>query len=321
MLNRRTMLAVSLLAIAPGLALAQAPTVGDPLPSWNDSPVRHSIIDFVTRVTTDGSPDFVPPAERIATFDNDGTLWTEQPIYFQLAFAFDRIKALAPKHPEWKTKQPFKALLDRDMRGVGAAGEKGLLEIMAASHTGVSTEEFSKAVLDWTANARHPRFNRPYTELVYQPMLELLAYLRANGFKTFVVSGGGIEFMRPWMEKVYGIPPEQVVGSSGVVKFQADGNGRPELMKLAKVEFIDDGPENRSASTVSSAGDRSLPSATPTAICRCCSGRWRAQAPASRAWCTTRTLSASTPTTAVRKSASSTRRSMRRPRSAGPSSI
>ena len=242
MLNRRTMLAVSLLAIAPGIALAQAPTIGDPLPSWNDSPVRHSIIDFVTRVTTDGSPDFVPPAERIATFDNDGTLWTEQPVYFQLAFAFDRIKALAPKHPEWKTKQPFKALLDRDMGRVGAAGEKGLLELMAASHTGVSTEEFSKAVLDWTANARHPRFNRPYTELVYQPMLELLAYLRANGFKTFVVSGGGIEFMRPWMEKVYGIPPEQVVGSSGAVKFQADGNGRPELMKVAKVEFIDDGP-------------------------------------------------------------------------------
>ena len=156
--------------------------------------------------------------KRIATFDNDGTLWTEQPFYFQLAFAFDRIKAMAPQHPEWKTTQPFKALLDRDMEALAAAGEKGLLQIVAATHTGMTTDEFSKAVLEWTATARHPRFKRPYTELVYQPMLELLAYLRANGFKTFIVSGGGVEFMRPWMEKVYGIPPEQVVGSSGVVE-------------------------------------------------------------------------------------------------------
>ena len=241
MLSRRTILALSLLAVLPGVAVAQAPPA-DPLPSWNDGPVRHAIIDFVARVTTDGSPDFVPPAERIAAFDNDGTLWTEQPIYFQLAFAFDRIKALARERPEWRTKQPFKALLDHDMHRVAAAGEKGLLEIMAASHAGLSTDEFSKVVLNWTSNARHPRFNRPYTELVFQPMLELLAYLRANGFKTFVVSGGGIEFMRPWVERVYGIPPEQVVGSSGAVKLQTNGNGRPELMKLAKIEFIDDGP-------------------------------------------------------------------------------
>jgi phosphoglycolate phosphatase-like HAD superfamily hydrolase len=238
MFSRRTLLALSLLAV-PSAAFAQAT---DPLPSWNDGPVKQSIVDFVARVTTEGSPDFVPPAERIATFDNDGTLWTEQPVYFQLAFALDRIGALAPRHPEWKTTQPFKALLDHDMQGVAAAGEKGLLDIMAVSHAGISTEEFARAVLDWTASARHPRFNRPYTELVFQPMLELLAYLRANGFKTFVVSGGGIEFMRPWMEKVYGIPPEQVVGSSGVVQFQTGGNGRFELMKLAKVEFIDDGP-------------------------------------------------------------------------------
>jgi hypothetical protein len=241
MLNRRTILAISLLAALPGIAVAQAPTT-DPLPSWNDGPARHAIIDFVTRVTTDGSPDFVPPAERVATFDNDGTLWTEQPVYFQLAFAFDRVKALVRERPDLRTKQPFKALLAGDKQGVAATGEKGLLDIIAASHTGISTEEFSKLVLDWTANARHSRFNRPYTELVFQPMLELLAYLRANGFKTFVVSGGGIEFMRPWMEKVYGIPPEQVVGSSGVVKLQTNGNGKPELMKLAKVEFIDDGP-------------------------------------------------------------------------------
>ena len=181
-------------------------------------------------------------AERIATFDNDGTLWSEQPVYFQAAFAFDRVKALAPQHPEWKTKQPFKAVLDRDMKALAAAGEKGLLQIIAATHTGMTVEEFHKLVLDWTATARHPRFNRPYTELVYQPMLELLTYLRANGFKTFIVSGGGVEFMRPWVEKVYGIPPEQVVGSSGVVKFQIGNDGKPVLMKEPKVEFIDDGP-------------------------------------------------------------------------------
>jgi phosphoglycolate phosphatase-like HAD superfamily hydrolase len=224
--------------LAASTALAQP----DPLPSWNDGAAKRAILDFVARSTTEGGSDFVPVAERIAVFDKDGTLWTEQPVYFQLAFAFDRIKALAPTHPEWKTKEPFKSLLAHDMRGVMAAGEKGLLDIIAATHTGVTTEDFSKAVLDWTATARHPRFNRPYTELVFQPMLELLAYLRANGFKTFIVSGGGIEFMRPWVEKAYGIPPEQVVGSSGVVKYEFGPNGKPELMKLAKVEFIDDGP-------------------------------------------------------------------------------
>jgi phosphoglycolate phosphatase-like HAD superfamily hydrolase len=240
MLNRRVVLAVLLSLAACGAAVAQPAT--DPLPSWNDGPVKQSIVDFVARVTADGSADFVPPAERIATFDNDGTLWTEQPVYFQLAFAFDRVKALAPQRPEWKTKEPFRSLLQNDMRGVVASGEKGLLEIMAASHAGTSTEEFTRAVLDWTVSARHPRFNRPYTELVFQPMLELLAYLRANGFKTFVVSGGGIEFMRPWMEKVYGVPPEQVVGSSGVVKLDTSAGGKPELIKTAKIEFVDDGP-------------------------------------------------------------------------------
>jgi phosphoglycolate phosphatase-like HAD superfamily hydrolase len=214
----------------------------DPLPSWNDGTVKKSITNFVARVTTQGGPDFVPPAERIATFDNDGTLWTEQPYYFQLAFALDRIKVLAPQHPEWKTKQPFKALLEGDKKTLAAAGEAGLLPIVAATHAGMTTDEFSRTVLEWTASARHPRFNRPYIELVYQPMLELLAYLRANGFKTFIVSGGGVEFMRPWTEKVYGIPPEQVVGSSGVVKFETGADGKPELVKLPKVEFIDDGP-------------------------------------------------------------------------------
>jgi hypothetical protein len=192
----------SLLIALAGLGFAtwaghDAQAQSDPLPSWNDGAVKKSIIDFVVRVTTEGAPELVPPAERIATFDNDGTLWSEQPVYFQLQFAIDRIKAMAPQQPEWKTKQPFKAVLDNDIKSLTASGEKGLLQIMAATHAGMTTEEFTKTVLDWIATARHPRFNRPYTDLVYQPMLELLAYLRANGFKTFIVSGGGIEFMRP----------------------------------------------------------------------------------------------------------------------------
>jgi phosphoglycolate phosphatase-like HAD superfamily hydrolase len=190
----------------------------------------------------EGCADFVPLAERVATFDNDGTLWCEQPIYFQFAFAIDQVKAMAPRHPEWTTRQPFKAILDKDMKAFAASGEKGILEVMAATHAGMTTEEFSRAVVEWVATARHPRFDRPYTQLVYQPMLELLAYLRANGFKIFVVSGGGVEFMRPWMEKIYGIPPEQVVGSSGEVKFQMGAGGKPRLLKVAKVEFVDDGP-------------------------------------------------------------------------------
>jgi phosphoglycolate phosphatase-like HAD superfamily hydrolase len=227
------------LMLMAALVAAQAQT--DALPSWNDGPVKKSITDFVTRVTTQGGADFVTPAERIATFDNDGTLWCEQPIYVQFAFAMDRIRTLAPEHPQWKTKQPFKALLGKDIRAVAATGEKGLLSIVAASHAGMTVEEFHQTVLDWIDRARHPRFNRPYTDLVYQPMLELLAYLRANGFKTFIVSGGGIDFMRPWTEKVYGIPPEQVVGSSGVTRFQMGADGRPVLMKLPQVEFVDDG--------------------------------------------------------------------------------
>jgi phosphoglycolate phosphatase-like HAD superfamily hydrolase len=221
-----------------GGAIAQT----DPLPSWNEGPVKKSITEFVARVTTQGGSDFVPVSERIATFDNDGTLWCEQPVYVQAAFAFDRIKAMAPQHPEWKTTQPFKAILDKDVKALAASGEKGLVQIVAVTHSGMTIGEFSKDVVEWLAVARHPRFDRPYTQLVYQPMLELLAYLRANGFKTFVVSGGGVEFMRPWMDKVYGIPPEQVVGSSGMVRFQAGADGKPELMKLAKIEFVDDGP-------------------------------------------------------------------------------
>jgi hypothetical protein len=222
-----------------GTALAQTP---DPLPSWNEGAAKKSITNFVVRVTTAGGPDFVPAEQRIGTFDNDGTLWTEQPYYFQLAFAFDRVKAMEPQHPEWKTEQPFKALLDKDMAALAASGEKGLLKIVVATHSGMTTEAFANTVLEWIATARHPRFKRPYTDLVYQPMLELLAYLRGNGFKTFIVSGGGIEFMRPWTEKVYGIPPEQVVGSSGEVKFEIGADGKPVLIKLPKIEFVDDGP-------------------------------------------------------------------------------
>lgn len=235
--GRRAMLGTLFAVTLAGAAWAQS----DPLPSWNDGTPKKAITDFVARVTSQGSPDFVPPELRIATFDNDGTLWCEQPVYFQFAFAIDRIKALAPQHPEWKTKQPFKGLLEHDMRPLAASGEKGLLEIVEATHTGMSVDEFSKIVLEWMASARHPRFKRPYTELVYQPTLELMTYLRDSGFKTFIVSGGGIEFMRPWTEKIYGIPPEQVVGSSGVTKFEIKPDGSASLRKLAKVEFIDDG--------------------------------------------------------------------------------
>jgi phosphoserine phosphatase len=237
-----------LLAAAAGLPLSfgpafplleQAQAQSDSLPSWNDGTVKQAIVEFVTRVTRQGGADFVPPAERIAVFDNDGTLWTEHPMYFQLAFALDRVKAMAPTHPEWKDKQPFKAVLEGDMKTLAESGERGLLELVIVTHAGMTTDEFQKIVTDWLATARHPRFNRPYTDLVYQPMLELLAYLRASGFKTFIVSGGGVEFMRPWAERVYGIPAEQVVGSSIKTKFEMR-DGRPTLVRLPEVNFIDD---------------------------------------------------------------------------------
>ena len=223
-------------------SLAQVPAAPTPLPSWNDSPAKAAIVAFVGRVTTSSSPDFVPPAERIATFDNDGTLWSEQPIYFQFAFALDRVKALAPRHPEWKSTQPFKAVLDGDQKALAAAGEKGLAQLLLATHTGMTTDEFTKSVTDWLATARHPRFQRPYTDLVYQPMLELLAYLRANGFRTFIVSGGTVEFMRAWADSVYGIPPEQIVGTTFVTRFQRRADGTYVLLREPKLEFLDDGP-------------------------------------------------------------------------------
>ncbi|MGD8959668.1 MAG: HAD family hydrolase, partial [Desulfobacteraceae bacterium] len=219
-----------------GLAIAQAP---DPLPSWNDGQSKQAIIEFVEKVTSESSPDFVPPAERIATFDNDGTLWAEQPMYFQLAFALDRVAALAPEHPEWQGQEPFASLLNGDLKGALAGGEKAILEIVMATHANMTTEEFEQIVTAWIASAKHPKTGKLYTEMVYQPMRELLAYLRANGFKTFIVSGGGIEFMRPWTEKVYGIPPEQVVGSSIKTKYELH-DGKPVLARLPELNFIDD---------------------------------------------------------------------------------
>jgi phosphoglycolate phosphatase-like HAD superfamily hydrolase len=242
-LTRSAILSVLLLAEMCGSSVAIAgETKPDPLPSWNEGATKASIIDFVTRVTKQGGDDFVAPEKRIATFDNDGTLWAEQPVYFQLAFAIDQIKVQAPKHPEWAQTQPYQAALEGDTKAIAAAGEKGLLEIVAATHAGMTTDEFNKTVNNWLQTAKHPRFNRLYTQLAYQPMLELLSYLRANGFKTFIVSGGGVEFMRSFAERVYGIPPEQVIGSSGVVKFERGADGKPQLVKEPKVEFVDDGP-------------------------------------------------------------------------------
>ena len=219
-------------------SLATAQTV-DSLPSWNDGKTKQSIIEFVAKVTEKRSPDFVPPAERIAVFDNDGTLWAEQPMYFQLLFALDRVKVLAPQHPEWTDKEPFASLLKGDVKGALAGGEHAILEIIMATHAGNTTEQFEKIVKDWISTAKHPTTKRHYTEMVYQPMLEVLAYLRSKGFKTFIVSGGGIEFMRPWSEKVYDVPPEQVIGSSIKVKFEIH-EGTPVLVRLPEIDFIDD---------------------------------------------------------------------------------
>jgi hypothetical protein len=216
-----------------------AAVLADPLPSWNDGANKKAIVTFVGRVTREGGPDFVPVPERIAAFDNDGTLWSEKPLPFQLLFAFDQVKAMAPAHPEWRSTEPFASVLKGDLAAVAAAGEHGILPVIAATHAGMTTDEFSQTVHRWITTATHPKTGAPYTAMVYQPMLELLTYLRANGFKTFIVSGGGVEFMRPWTDSVYGIPPEQVVGSVGKLKFEPRG-GRPVLVKLPEVDFIDD---------------------------------------------------------------------------------
>jgi hypothetical protein len=228
---------ISALSLAWSVAARAQST--DPLPSWNDGTAKQAIVAFVQATITQGTPTFVPAAERIATFDNDGTLWAEQPMYFQLIFALDRVKVLAPQHPEWKQQEPFASLLNGDLKGALAGGEKAIAEIVMATHAGMTTEEFEAIVRDWVVAAKHPKTGKLYTEMVYQPMLELLAYLRANGFKTFIVSGGGIEFMRPWTEKVYGVPPEQVVGSSIKTKYEMRA-GKPVLVRLPELDFIDD---------------------------------------------------------------------------------
>jgi phosphoglycolate phosphatase-like HAD superfamily hydrolase len=235
---RRFACAATLLALC---VTSNVRAADDPLPSWNDGPTKKSIIDFVARVTKEGGPDYVAPPERVATFDNDGTLWIEMPMYNQFVFAVDEVKKQANQHPEWKDKEPFKSVLAGDMKAVAAMGEKGMLEIVAATHSGMTTVDFNKSVKEWLETAKHPRFKVLYTDLVYQPMLELLAYLRANGFKTFIASGGGVEFMRNFADKTYGIPPEQVIGSSGVTKFQM-WDASPALVKEPKVFFVDDGP-------------------------------------------------------------------------------
>jgi phosphoglycolate phosphatase-like HAD superfamily hydrolase len=221
------------------LASACAAWAQAPLPSWNDGAAKQSIVAFVAKVTKEGGPDYVRSGERIATFDNDGTLWGEQPMYFQFLFAIDRVKALAPQHPEWKDQEPYASLLKGDTKAALAGGERALLEIVAASHSGMTTEEFDAIVKDWLRSARHPRFKQPYNRMIYQPMVELLRYLRANGFKTYIVSGGGVEFMRAFAQQAYGIPPEQVIGSSGKQKFELR-DGRAVLVKLPGIDFVDD---------------------------------------------------------------------------------
>jgi len=226
-------------AVMGGLLALAIPAFGDPLPAWNDGPAKNAILSFVKAVTDPQSEDFVPPDDRIATFDNDGTLWVEQPMYTQLAFALDRIRELAPAHPEWRDNPVLKAAIDGDLKALAASGMKGLAEVVMATHAGMTPAEFETIVRTWLATARDPKFKRPYTELVYQPMLELLAYLRENGFRTYIISGGGIEFMRPWAREIYGIPPAQVVGSSIRTTF-ATVDGKPTLTRLPELNFIDD---------------------------------------------------------------------------------
>ena len=239
MTMKQTLLTVLTLNITLLFGNPSIASTADVLPSWNEGKSKQSIIEFVAKVTEKGSPEFVPPAERIAVFDNDGTLWAEQPMYFQLFFAIDRIKTLAPQHPDWKDKEPFASLLKSDVKSALAGGEHAILEIIMATHAGNTTEQFEKIVKDWISTAKHPTTKRPYTEMVYQPMLELLTYLRANDFKTFIVSGGGIEFMRPWSEKIYGIPSEQVIGSSIKTKFEMQ-KGKSVLVRLPELNFLDD---------------------------------------------------------------------------------
>jgi phosphoglycolate phosphatase-like HAD superfamily hydrolase len=232
----------SLRSALPLLLLLSLPALAaDPLPSWNEGPSKKQIIEFVQAVTAEGSKDYVKPAERIAVFDNDGTLWTEQPAYFEVLFAFDEVKRLAPQHPDWKTTQPFKAVLDGDHQALAATGMDGLLKIIGATHTGVSTEAFIDNAKNWLKQARHPKTGKPFNQMIYQPMLEMLDYLRSQQFKTYIVSGGDTAFMRAFAEEVYGVPPEQVIGSNFVTQFQLN-NGQPQVLRTAKLAHNDDGP-------------------------------------------------------------------------------
>ncbi len=216
-----------------------SPAPTNPLPSWNDGPAKKSIIDFVNRTTKESSAGFIPVSDRIACFDNDGTLWSEQPMYFEVDFIADRVKVLAAQHPEWKEEQPFKAVLESDMKTALAGGNNAYLELLLATHAGTTTEEFDKIVKDWFATAKHPVSHRPYSEMVFQPMLELLTYLRANGYRTYIVTGGEIDFMRPWTEQVYGIPREQVVGTSLEIKYEMR-DSVPAIIILPELNFNND---------------------------------------------------------------------------------
>lgn len=264
---KNIILTVLLFVLAVVAGPAQART-DDPLASWNEGATKTAIVEFVEKVTAEDSPTFVPPDERIATFDNDGTLWVEYPMYTQVLFAFERIKELAPQHPEWKTTQPFNALLEGDMKTVGGSGMEGLMKIVMASHSGMTATEFEQEVIDWMAKSEQPRFKRPYSELIYQPQLELLAFLRANGFKTFIVSGGGVAFMRPFTEKAYGIPPYQVVGSSVVSEFQIKDGTRRKSSACRKLTSSMTRRVSQWAFTITSVADRFWRSVTRTATCR-----------------------------------------------------
>ena len=308
----RTVVCATFLMLAPCLAARG----DDPLPSWREGETKRAILEFVTRTTKQGSPEFVPPVERIAVFDNDGTLWSEQPMYTQLLFALDRVKALAPQHPEWKEKEPFASLLKGDVKGALGGGEHAILEILMTTHAGTTTAEFEKIVKDWIATARHPTTKRPYTEMVYQPMLEVLAYLRANGFKTYIVSGGGIEFMRPWTEKVYGVPPEQVIGSSIKTKLEMR-DGLPVLVRLPEINFIDDGP-GKPVGINQHIGRRPIAAfGNSDGDFRCCNGPPPARALDLDCSCTTPTPTESGRTTASPKSVASHAASTKPQRAAG----
>ena len=240
--DRRELLSWPLAAAGLGLllpAVAKA-TTGDPLASWNDSPSKAAILDFVGRVTKEGGSDFVEPDQRVAVFDDDGTLWSEQPAYFQLLFALVRVKALYPDHPNWETQPTFAAAVSGDLRTLSETGVKGMMTLVTEGHAGLTTEAFAQTVVDWITTAKHPRFNRLFTEMIFQPMLELLAYLRQNSFKTYVLASGGVEFVRPWSGKIFGVPPEQVIGSSVKTKFEIK-DGKPQLKRLPEIDFVDDG--------------------------------------------------------------------------------